>query len=177
LKKEFLIEETWVSFQLRPWTPPEGIPFTVLFPGVDIKERYASLNRAGAFFGYRFGERTFLSNSKPALEASEYARDKGKYDSFHEHVFRAYFTDLLDIGDAGILLKLAQEVGLDSGELQRSLDDGLYRTRIEEAMRDAAQCGVTAVPTFIIDEAHKIVGAQPLGAFRDQLRRIHGAEK
>jgi len=162
---------------LRPWTPPEGIPFTELFPGLDIKVRYASLNKAGEPFGCGFGERTFLSNSKPALEASEYARDNGKYDSFHGQVFRAYFTDLLDIGDTKILFKLAIEVGLDPQGLKRSLDKGLYRTRIEEAMKVAARYGITSVPTFIVEEVHKIVGAQPLGSFRDQLRRIQGAEK
>ena len=149
----------------------------MLFPGVDIKERYASLNITGESFGYRFGDRTFLSNSKPALEASEYARDNGKYDSFHEQLFRAYFTDLLDIGDTKILLKLGREVGLDPQELKRSLDEGLYRNRIEEGMKAAARYGITAVPTFIIDEVHKIVGAQPLGSFREQLRRIQGTEK
>jgi len=177
LKKEFPIKETWVSYQLRPWTPPEGIPFTVLFPGVDIKERFASLNKAGEPFGFRFGDRTFLSNSKPALEAGEYARDNEKYDSFHEQVFRAYFTDLLDIGDTKILLNLAREVGLDPQELKRSLDEGLYRTRVEDAMKEAAQCGITAIPTFIVDEVHKIVGAPPLESFRNQLRRIQGTDK
>ena len=82
----------------------------------------------GESFGYRFGDRTFLSNSKPALEASEYARDNGKYDSFHEQLFRAYFTDLLDIGDTKILLNLAREVGLNPQELKRSLDEGLTGT-------------------------------------------------
>ena len=144
---------------------------------MDIKERYASINKAGEPFGCRFGDRTFLSNSKPALEASEYARDNGKYDSFHEQIFRAYFTDLLDIGDTEILFKLAQDVGLDPQELKRSLDEGLYRTRIEEAMKEAARYGITAVPTFIIDEVHKIVGAPPLGSFRDQLRSIQGTQK
>ncbi len=149
----------------------------MLFPGLDIKERYVSLNKVGEPFGCRFGDRTFLSNSKPALEASEYARDNGKYDSFHEQVFLAYFTDLLDIGDTKILLELAQEVGLDPQELKRSLDEGMYQTRIETAMKEAVRFGITAVPTFIIGEVHKIVGAQPLRSFRDQLRRIQGTEK
>lgn len=177
MKKNFPIEETWVPFQLRPATPPEGIPFSALFPGMDIKERYAGFNKAGEPFGLRFGERSFLSNSQPALEASEYARDNGNFDSFHEKVFRAYFTDLLDIGDTTILFRLAQEVGLDPEELKRSLDDGLYRTRIEEGLKEAARYGITAVPTFIINEVHRIVGAQPLESFRDKLRRIQQADE
>ena len=172
MKKDFPIEETWVPFQLRPWTPPEGIPYTELFPGVDIKERYSGLNKSGEPFGCRFGERTFLSNSKPALEASEYARDEGKFDLFHEQVFHAYFTDVLDIGDTKILLKIAGEVGLDPEELKRGLNDGRYQTRLEEGMKQAARYGISAVPTFIINEAHRIVGAPPLGSFKDQLSRI-----
>jgi predicted DsbA family dithiol-disulfide isomerase len=174
LKKEFAIEDEWVPFQLRPQTPPDGIPFSVLFPDMDMKERYASLNKAGAPFGITFGERTFLSNSGPALEACELARDNGKYDSFHERLFRAYFTDLLDIGDMTILCKLAEEEGLDPAELSRCLQQGLYLPRIEESMRDAALYGITAVPTFIINEAHRIVGALSLGSFRNRLERIQG---
>jgi predicted DsbA family dithiol-disulfide isomerase len=141
---------------------------------MDMMERYTSLNKAGEPFGIRFGERTFLSNSRPSLEASEYARDKGRYDSFHERIFRAYFADLLDIGDEAILCSLAQEEGLDPGELSQCLRDGIYSARIEEAMREATLYGITAVPTFIINETHKIVGAQPLGSFRDRLASIQG---
>ncbi len=137
-----------------------------------MKERYTSLDKAGGPFGIRFGERTFLSNSRPALEASEYARDKGSYDSFHERLFRAYFTDLLDIGDVAILCNLAQEEGLDPGELSQCLRDGIYSPRIEEAMREAALYGITAVPTFIVNDTHKIVGAHPVESFRRQLAII-----
>ncbi len=170
MKKEFPIQDEWLSFQLRPETPPEGMPFSKLFPGVDMKERYAALNRAGEPLGIKFGDRSFLSNSRPALEASEYARDRGRYADFHERVFHAYFTDILDIGNVDVLLNLAAEEGLDAGELKRALEDRTYATRIEEAMREAARYGVTAVPTFIINEKHKIVGAQPLDSFRDRLR-------
>jgi len=174
LKKEFPIEHEWISYQLRPQTPPGGIPYAKLFPGADMKERYASLNKMGAPFGIRFGERTFLSRSRHALEASEYARDHDRYDSFHERVFRGYFTDLLDIGNLKILLDLAQEVGLDPVDLNRALEGGVYTPRIEEAMQEAARCGINAVPTFIINDTERIVGAVPLETFRGRLKRIHG---
>jgi predicted DsbA family dithiol-disulfide isomerase len=172
LKKEFPIDDEWLSYQLRPQTPPDGIPFLQLFPGVDMKERYAELNKAGEPFGIGFGERSFLSCSRPALEASEYARDKGRFAPFHERVFHAYFTDLLDIGDVEVLLDLAVAVGLDAEELKRILEDKMYAPRIEQAMAEAGRYGINAVPTFIVNEKHKIVGAQPLETFRIRLRRI-----
>jgi predicted DsbA family dithiol-disulfide isomerase len=172
LKKEFPIEDEWVSFQLRPQTPPEGMPFAQLFPGVDMKERYAGLNKAGEPYGIKFGERTFLSNSRPSLEAGEYARDKGRYHEFHDRVFRAYFSELLDIGDINVLLDLAAQTGLDAQELKRALGEGAYASRLDDAMREAAQYEITAVPTFIVNEKHKIVGAQSLSTFRDRLKLI-----
>ncbi len=144
------------------------------FPVPDMKERYASLNKTAAPLGIRFGERTFLSSSRHALEASEYARDHGKYHPFHERVFRAYFTDLLDIGNMEIVLNLAREESLDPEDLKRSLEGGLYAARVEAAMHEAAGYGVTAVPTFIINETYKIVGALPLERFREQLKTLQG---
>ena len=172
LKKDFTISETWGPFQLRPDTPQQGIPLAALFPGIDIKERYVGLNKTGEPLGVRFSERTLLSNSRLALQAGEYARDKGKYDSFHKRVFEAYFTDLLDIGDIKILLSVAEQAGLDPRDLKICLEQNRYRTRLEVAMNEAAEIGITAVPTFILNEVHKIVGAQPLGSFRDYLRGI-----
>lgn len=171
MKKEFPIEDEWISFQLRPHTPADGIPFAELFPGADMKERYARLNKMGAPFGIRFGERTFLSNSRYALEASECARDREKYDSFHERVFRGYFTDLLDIGNLTTLLDLAKEVGLDPVDLNRALEEGYYASRIEEAMQEAARRGISAVPTFIINDTERIVGVVPLEKFKERLRK------
>jgi predicted DsbA family dithiol-disulfide isomerase len=172
LKKEFPIDDEWVSYQLRPETPPEGIPFSELFRGVDMRERYAELNRAGEPFGIRFGARSFLSNSRPALEVSELAREKGLYAPFHDRVFHAYFTGLLDIGSLDVLLDLAVGEGLDAEEVKRAVQDRTCAPRIEEAMREAARYGINAVPTFIVNEKHKIVGAQSLDTFRRRLRQI-----
>ena len=48
---------------------------------------HEQLRQRGKEFGIIFGNRTVLSNSRLALEASEYARDMGKYESFHEAMF------------------------------------------------------------------------------------------
>ena len=175
MKKEFPIQDEWLSYQLRPQTPLDGLPYEKLFPGVDMQQRYAEMNRAAAPYGITFGVRTFLSNSRFALEASEYARDQGKYHEFHERVFRAYFTEVLDIGNIQVVLQLAQEVGLDPGEVKRALEDGMYGSRIDSTMEEASRLGVTAVPTFILNGTHRVVGALPLDQFRKRLALIEAA--
>jgi predicted DsbA family dithiol-disulfide isomerase len=177
LKKEFVIEDFWLGFQLRPGTPREGMPLAELFPGIDLKERYAGLNQAGAPFGLVFGERSRISNSRLALESSEFVRDKGHHQSFHNKVFSAYFTDLLDIGDDEVLVQLAEEDGLDRDELRAALKKGIYASRLEDARREAHHHGINAVPTFILNGRHKIVGAQSLEYFREQLKIIESGQK
>jgi predicted DsbA family dithiol-disulfide isomerase len=172
LKKEFPLVDEWVAYELRPEMPLEGMPMSTIFPAVDLKKRCESLSRAGSPFGIAFNEITRASNSHLALEASEYARDKGHLDSFHGRVFRAYFVETLDIGNLDVILGLAREDGLDSEDLLRALKEKQYDARLEEAKEEGRRYGVTAVPTFIINGKHKIVGAQPIEAFREKLRII-----
>ena len=65
------------------------------FKGMDLKPFYAQLQSRGNELGIVFNEHEILSNSLMALKASEYARDMGRYDAFHENMFRAYFTESL----------------------------------------------------------------------------------
>ena len=48
---------------------------------------YDQLRKRGQEFIIVFADRTLLSNSGLVLEAIEYARDKGKYERFHENMF------------------------------------------------------------------------------------------
>ncbi|MCY0903140.1 MAG: DsbA family protein, partial [Firmicutes bacterium] len=113
-----------------------------------------------------------LSNSRLALEASEFAREQGKFHAFHNAVFHAYFTEGRDIGDREILLSIGESVGLP----RESLDEALTVQRYEEALHkgqdEGAQCGVSGTPTCIINGRYRVVGAQPIEAFRQVLRTI-----
>jgi predicted DsbA family dithiol-disulfide isomerase len=167
---EFPIEDEWLAYELRPDTPPEGIPLSTLFPGVDIKKRYESLNKSAEPYGITFGELTRVSNSRVALQAGEYAKDHGKFHEFHDRVFRAYFHETLDIGNVDLIVEFAGEVGLYMADLRDALEKNRYERRLEEARELATTYAINAVPAFIIGEDQKIVGAQSLEIFRKRLR-------
>jgi predicted DsbA family dithiol-disulfide isomerase len=133
---------------------------------------YDQLRRRGKEAGVIFGNRTILSNSRLALEASEYARDMGKYDAFHENIFHAYFTEGLDIGILDVIAAVAKKSSLDDTDMRKSLKDGRYSKRVEQARKEGQAINLTGVPTFIINAKHKIVGAQPIDVFRDLFREI-----
>lgn len=172
MKKEFPLEEEWLPYELRPNTPPEGIPILELFPGIDVQQRYMDLNKAGEPYGIKFGTVTKVSNSRLALEAAEYARDKGRFASFHERIFYAYFTENQDIGNLNVLIALAREQHLDPHGLAQALRNGIYTEKIRESMSQAAKYGINAIPTFILNNQEKIVGAQALSVFRQKLLQI-----
>jgi predicted DsbA family dithiol-disulfide isomerase len=139
---------------------------------MNLKEFWERLRRTYDSLGVHFRELSSLSNSRLALEASEYARDAGCFDSFHDHIFRAYFTEARDIGDLDVLLELAQGEDLDTADLRVALQEGRYTSRLNEARSEGRQLGINAVPTFIINGKFRIVGAQSLDFFRDRLREI-----
>jgi predicted DsbA family dithiol-disulfide isomerase len=176
LKEEFRISDEWVSFEIHPETPPEGVVLSERFSEAVLNRMFQNIRAAGIPLGLRFGELSRLSNSSRALEASEYARDQGHYDTFHTKVFRAYFTDTRDIGSLDVLLDLARADGLDTNELKTALEDRQYASRLDEAHAEARQLGITAVPTFIVDGGERIIGAQSLDFFRDKLRKIQAAD-
>jgi len=123
-------------------------------------------------FGIVFGNLSLLSNSRLSLEASEYARDMGKYKQFHEQIFHAYFTEALDIGSVINLCDAANRSGLDPADMMNALNDHRYQPRLEEAKKEALKISLTGVPTFIFNGNHKIVGAQSISVFSDILDQL-----
>jgi predicted DsbA family dithiol-disulfide isomerase len=130
---------------------------------------FDDLRRRGNAFGIVFGDLSVLSNSRLSLEAGEYARDMGKHEQFHERIFHAYFTETMDIGNVEKLCGVAAVCGLDPVDMMRALKDGRHKSRLDEARKEAMKIQLTGVPTFIINNKQKIVGAQPEKVFTDIL--------
>jgi predicted DsbA family dithiol-disulfide isomerase len=128
---------------------------------------YDQLRQRGKEFGIVFGNRTLLSNSRLALEAAEYARDMGKYESFHEHMLHAYFTETLDIGSLKVISSIAAKCDLDVTDMMNALSDGRYRPCLTQARKEGEMINLTGVPTFIVNGKHQIVGAQPVEVFQE----------
>jgi predicted DsbA family dithiol-disulfide isomerase len=132
---------------------------------------YEHLRQRGKEFGIVFGDLTLLSNSRLALEASEYARDMWKYEQFHEQVFHAYFTEIIDIGNIEKICDIAARCDLDVIDMVNVLKNRRYKLRLNEAKQEGIEIKLTGVPTFIINGKHKIVGAQPAEVFTDILHK------
>ncbi len=133
---------------------------------------FDNLRQRGMAFGITFGNLSILSNSRLSLEAGEYARDMGQYEPFHEHIFHAYFTEALDIGNMTNLCDVAVRCGLDPVHMMAALKDHRYQRRLDEARKEAMAINLSGVPTFVVNDRHKLVGAQSLSVFSDLFEKI-----
>ncbi len=172
MKQEFTIIDEWLPFEIHPDTPPEGVLWKDYFPGMNPEAFFRQLDERGKKMAVRFGPQPLMSNSRMAMQGGEFAKEHGKYDAYHEAVFRAFFTDCRDIGDQEVILDLANDVGLDVVALSAALEGGIYVPRLREATRKAKTNGFSAAPTFVIEGYGSISGAQPIDTFRKILHSV-----
>lgn len=171
LKEKFDVEVHWTPFLLDPTVPEEGRPQERRTkdgdPPTPLEERGQSL-------GITFTRgRTFRPNSHLALETAMYAEDLGiENGPLEEALYRAHFEALEDISDIDTLVRIGSECGLDPTALREVLETRRYRESVDEAINWAQEIGVTAVPTFILDGRHGIVGAQDLSVFERVLEDL-----
>jgi predicted DsbA family dithiol-disulfide isomerase len=144
----------------------------VSLPHIDWEGMYRNLRKSGDRFGIKFGNVQLLSNARMSLAAGEFARDRGKFEAYHEAIFHSYFTRARDIGSWEIVREAAETAGLDTAELKKALDDGRYLQRLSAVTGEAHRNSINSAPTFIINNHYVIVGAQPVETFRDTLIRI-----
>ena len=171
LKQEFNLAVEWLAFEIHPDTPQEGMLLSAMFPRLDSQNMFRHLREMAAPYGIAFADISRISNSRMSLEASEFAKEHGKFDQFHRALFQAYFSQGMDIGNLEVLTQIGHESGLDRDSLAQSLQTGKYRPRIEDMRKEATRLGVNAAPTFIIEDRDRIVGAQPIDVFKKKLRR------
>jgi predicted DsbA family dithiol-disulfide isomerase len=171
LKAEYDFDVHFAPYLLRPETPPEGMPARRI---VEAGAPATPTEIRGEKLGIRFKRgRTTTSYSHLALEAAEFAFQLSEDPwAFHRRLFKAYFEDLDDIGDVDVLVRLADEMGLDTVALREALTTRHFEHEVDEGIAWSRSIGVTAIPTFVFNERQGMVGAQELPAFREMMQRV-----
>ncbi len=131
-----------------------------------------NLKAYGSQFGLQFNQLEVLSNSHLSLLAGEFARDYGKFDQYHEAVFKAYFTYGEDIGRSEVIEKILQNLNLDTDKFTAAKNKGVYEDRLKLTTNAAHTNQINSTPTFIINDKYAIIGAQPVEAFRKVLLKL-----
>jgi predicted DsbA family dithiol-disulfide isomerase len=167
-----------VHFPLHPDTPAEGTSLEELFRGrqVDVQAVHARLHGLMDAEGLPYGPRTHTYNSRLAQELAKWAETKPGGDAIHDALFRAYFADGRNIGDAAVLVDVARAVGLPADEAAVVLEERRYRAGVDADWAKSRAYGVTGVPTFV-SAGQGLVGAQPYEALVQFLHQLNATPR
>ncbi len=165
LQQELDFDVEWRAFEIHPETPKDGVKTVDYFPKYDMEKMKNYIESFGKDVGIKLNG-DVLANSKLSLAANEFAKKKGKFDKFHEAIFKANFEEGKNIGDMDVLLEIAQSVGLNKAELKLYLVDERNLEAIDESSAQAKKLGITGVPSFIINNK-MVVGAQSIEVLKE----------
>jgi predicted DsbA family dithiol-disulfide isomerase len=169
----------WKPFQLNPGMPKEGMGRK------EYRERkfgsekvVAELDRRMLAVGEQEGIPFALDriartpNTFDAHRLIWWAGRNGAQDAAVDGLFRAFFTQGLDIGDHDILTDVAAGAGLDRRGAAAFLEgsDGAREVRDEEAK--ARDLGVEAVPFFVIGGRFAVSGAHEPDSFLEAFEEL-----
>lgn len=158
----------WHPFQLNPEMPAGGMDriayLQAKFGGTDgVMKAYGPVVEAAEAAGLALNlgaiERT--PNTLDAHRLIHWAGLEGRQTPVVFALFRAYFVEGRDIGDAGVLAEVGAGAGLDRAMLDRLLASDADREAVAARDAHARGRGIRAVPTFIVGGRHAVEGAQP----------------
>jgi predicted DsbA family dithiol-disulfide isomerase len=160
-------EVEWHPFQLNPDMPADGVDrrqyLEVKFGGKDrAVEIYARVEAAAKAAGVAidFAAIPRVPNTLNAHRLIHWAGQDGKQNAAVAALFRAYWQQGRDIGDAEVLAEIAAECGLDRAVVARLLASDADLEVIVARDAHARTRGVNAVPTFVLADQYVLSGAQ-----------------
>jgi len=175
LRTDPAVEAEWAAFELRP----EG------FPALDPNAPY--IQRVWRDYVRPVSEQMGRTMNLPPLqprtrlahEAAHWARGLGRFDEYHEALFRAFFETGKDIGDPEVLVNLARQLGMDGEALRFAITTRGYENSVQSDLDEAARLEIAGVPAFVTGHGNVLSGVQSVQALRDfvvSARKIHRPE-
>ena len=168
---------TWHSYQLDPTLPEHDdrteAEYLAASKGMPVEQVRAMFGHvaeqaAGEGLHYDF-DSLVVANSMRAHQiiqlAKEDSRETAVVEAVEEALFRAHFEDGEDIGSPAVLERIGVAAGLDAAAVRDELDSGSRIPAVEQDVRRAASLGLNSVPTFVLDMALAVPGAQPVEVF------------
>ena len=121
---------------------------------------------------------TLFTNTMDAHRLTKFAYDRypDKADQLIETLYKAYFADNKELADKDLLLRIAEECGLDPIETRKVLDSEDYMNEVIADEKEAMYDGIHAVPFFVIGQ-YGISGAQSTENMKETILRVLKEEK
>jgi predicted DsbA family dithiol-disulfide isomerase len=170
----------WRPYQLNPDMPEAGVEraayrarkFGSLERSRQLDAQVAEAGRA-AGLAFRHDRMLRTPNTIAAHRVIRLAEQHGVQDAVVEALFRGYFQDGEDIGDAAALVALAAGAGLDGAVVAAMLGSEEGRAEVLAEDMEARRAGLDGVPSFLLDRHLLFSGAMPGPQMAAAFRRAH----
>ena len=154
-----------MPFELHPEIPPEGRPRDEVLPAAYMARAQEGVNRLAASVGLQLKLHERLINSRPALQAAEFAREQGRYEPMHRELMKAYWDQGLDVSDLVVLREVADRAGVDVAGMEAAVKENRFGDYLDARRAEAEELGINGIPAHVIADRYLVMGAQPYDLF------------
>ena len=173
------VEVHWRPFFLNPWVPRDGISrdeyLTAKFGSVDAYKGIAQRVVAAASeegLSYHPERVQRQPNTIDCHRLIHWAEAKGKAAEMKQRLMELYFRDGGDLTDVNVLVQAAADVGLDADDVRKRLATDEDVALISAQAQEAAEKGISGVPTFVFAQKYAVSGAQPADQLARAIRQV-----
>lgn len=168
------IEFEWKAFQLTPEASKEKAMPTVELLAKKFNKTYEETlettkrlrDQAANEFGLTYNYETMLApNTLNAHRLTYWAATKGKAHEVVEGYFAAIFTNGKDLNQEEDLLEVIANAQLNVEEAKEILRSDAYASDVQADRTKAIQNDIRSVPSYVVNDAALITGAQPVPTF------------
>ena len=168
------VEVRYHSFQLSPELTDSPISQEEHLGGRFSPEQLQGMaeqfNTRGAEHGLEYNfDRSLMVNTHKAHQLSQAANAEGKGHEVMLKLFKAHFTDGVNVADTDSLVAIAEDAGLDGQKTREALDKGTYVSDVDGDIAQARNLGISGVPFFVFAGKYAVSGAQPKEMFLQAL--------
>jgi predicted DsbA family dithiol-disulfide isomerase len=173
------VEVHFRPYFLNPWVPREGISredyLTTKFGSVDAYKGIAGRVVAAAKeegLTYRPDLVQRQPNTTDCHRLIHWAEAIGKAAEMKQRLMELYFRDGGDLTDTEVLVQAAADVGLDADDVRRRLASDEDVALVSSQAQEAADKGVSGVPTYVFAQKYAVSGAQAPELLARAIRQV-----
>jgi predicted DsbA family dithiol-disulfide isomerase len=173
------VEVTWRPFFLNSWVPREGISrdeyLTTKFGSPEAYKGIAgrvvaAAGEEGLSYHPELVKRQ--PNTIDCHRLIHWADAQGKAAAMKQRLMELYFRDGGDLTDVNVLVRAAVDVGLDAEDVRKRLATDEDVERISHWAQEAADKGISGVPTYVFAQKYAVSGAQPAEDLARAIRQV-----
>ncbi len=168
IASDYGIEIEWKGYEIHPEYPSDGKLRKRSLKMAKVNESLKSVMDEEES---KFKLPGFVTNTKMALEAAEFAKTEGKFLEFHNSCYDSYMINRKNIGDINVILEIGENVGVNKHLLQEALTNKEMTDSLESYKEDAKKADVFGVPTILFND-FRIHGVQSIETYKSFIKKF-----